>query len=223
MYKYSKMVDRIAKEGIKYAIVDVDNTITKSNVLDLFLFLQKKRLKSLYKLWAVFFCLTKVPIYLLLDFFNRELFQKAFYKNYNKYTLNDLNKGGRELFNEILKNRFIQDIHDLIFYLKDKGIEVILLSTSIEPVIKEYGKYFNIKYKCLEVFESGGRAFVDLTHLKNFKENYIKMFNKDEIISIADSKHDKKVLMYSKYAIIVNKRTKKWMDKINCLVMIRDG
>ena len=44
MYKYSKIVDKIAKEGIKYAIVDVDNTITKSNVLDLFLFLQKKRL-----------------------------------------------------------------------------------------------------------------------------------------------------------------------------------
>lgn len=222
MYKYGEMVDKLTKEGIKYAIVDVDNTITKSNVLDLFLFLQKKRLKFLYKPWIVFF-ITKVPIYLLLDLINRELFQKAFYKNYKKYTHNDLNEGGAELFNEILKNRFIQDVHDLIFYLKDCGIEVILLSTSIEPVVKEYGKYFNVKYKCLEVFESGGRAFVDLTNLKNFKENYIKIFNKDEIISIADSKHDKKVLMYSKYAIIVNKRTKKWMDKINCLVMIRDG
>jgi hypothetical protein len=49
------------------------------------------------------------------------------------------------------------------------------------------------------------------------------MFNKDEIISIADSKHDKKVLMYSKYAIIVNKRTKKWMNKINSLAFVRDG
>lgn len=216
-------IDDLIQREVNVAVFDVDNTITKSNVLDLYLYIkfQKTKVKMFYYTWFIFFAITHVPIYLVLDFFSRELFQRVFYRKYKKYSVKDINEYSVQLFNKKLKYKFIKDIHDLIFYLKSKGVKVILLSTSISPLIKQYAKYFDVEYKSLEIKDKNDKAEVDTTSLENFKFNFIKNYNPQFTISVADSKHDLPVLEYTKYSIVVANKKSNWFKNLKEPVVLR--
>ncbi len=67
-----KFIQLLTNDGVKYAIFDVDNTITKSNILELYIYSKRKKVgnSKIYKLWFIYFVILKVPIYLILDFFS---------------------------------------------------------------------------------------------------------------------------------------------------------
>lgn len=210
-------IDEAIQKGAKYVVIDVDNTITKSNILELYLFLKSRSFKTNYRyyLWLIFFAVTQVPLYIVLDFLNRDWFQRFFYRSYRKNSLKELERYSEELFETKLVLKFIEEIHDLIFYLKSKNVKVELLSTSIEPVVKQYGHYFGVPFVGLKVLEDNNRLRVDCSSNKDFKLNHIKKYNQENTIAIADSKHDLKMLNYVDYPIVVCSREKGWFKKLN--------
>jgi phosphoserine phosphatase len=210
-------VNELKRNGIEFAIFDVDNTITRSNILELYFYIKKDKfkIKALYFLWFGFFVISHIPIYLTLDFFSREKFQRTFYKNYRNTNLDEINRNAKNLFENVLKKKFIKDVHDLLFCFKNAGIKVVLLSTSIEPLMRQYGEYFDVPYECLRVFEDKNITTVDLSGLNDFKHNFIRKYDPKKTVSIADSKHDLPVLGYTSYSIIIGKSQKKWMKKID--------
>ena len=49
----NQYAEELVNKGVRYALFDIDNTITKSNILNLYLYIKSRRIKSkaLYKMW----------------------------------------------------------------------------------------------------------------------------------------------------------------------------
>jgi len=156
-----------------------------------------------------------VPVYLIIDAISREYFQKLFFFKLKEFSYEELNNYALECFNERVINLFIKETVELIDYFKSKGIKVILLTVSIDPLVKHYSTHFDVPYECLKVKSINGKAAVDFSNHKDLKYNYVKKYTPDEIITIADSKHDLPILTYSQYSIVIARKKKKWFKKIN--------
>lgn len=212
----------LIKKGVKNAIFDIDNTITKSNIVDFYLFIKSKHIRNkwCYYLWFGAFLFT-IPGYLMLDFFNRGWFAKMFVNRFSSFSKKDLEQGAKEFFEKKLKKRFIKQVHDMVFFFRDNGVNVYLLSCTIEPIVKCYGEYFEVPYRCISVLEKDDKVKVDLSNFTNFKENFVYSFDPDCTVTIADSKHDIPILKYCRFSIIVtNNRIRNWMRGLkNSIIM----
>lgn len=146
-------ISMVIEQGVKDALIDIDNTLAKARITDLYLWIKRKEFKNvlLWRMWFIYFALCWGPVYLLLDFIDRDLFQSTFYRRFNRYSLREIEDNSEELFESKYKNGFIQYTHDLIFFLKENNVNVTLLSTNITPLVKQYGKYFDVPYICLRV------------------------------------------------------------------------
>ncbi|HEY0828552.1 MAG TPA: HAD family hydrolase [Bacilli bacterium] len=209
--------DELINKGIKYALIDVDNTIAKANITHLYFFIKKKQINNriAWFLWCLQFACFWAPLYIFLDYLDRDLFQKAFYRRYQEFNKNDIEYYAEQLFQERYRNNFIPFVHDSISYLKEKGIHVTLLSTNMDVVVNHYSRYFDVPSICLKMNESNSLATVDLSGINEFKLNAAKKFDAEKTIAIADSKHDLPVLNYVAFPLVVSNKKKKWMNKIN--------
>lgn len=211
---------------IKYAIFDIDGTISRTTILTLYTYMKQKKIGNgiMYKLWLIYFAVTHIPLYLFIDSINREKFQKLFFQKLKSFSYEEVNTYAKGCFNEEIVNLFIKETVELINHFKSKGIKVILLTVSIDPLVKHYANYFDAPYECLKVKDVNGKPVVDYSNHKNLKYNYIKKFCPNEIIAIADSHHDLPILTYSNYSIIVARKKKKWTKKIkNKSIIIYKG
>jgi phosphoserine phosphatase len=208
-------IDNIIQNGATHALIDVDNTIAKANITELYLWMKRKKCKTTlhWYLWCVYFAICWGPLYMLLDFIDRDLFQRAFYRRYDQFTMQEVEGNAKELFQKKYKKKFIAHTHDLIFYLKEKNISITLLSTNMDCVVKEYADYFQVSYICLQVKEMhNGRVQVNLEPLRDFKYRAAASFCAQSTIAVADSKHDLPVLNYVKFPLIVSNKRKSWMS-----------
>jgi hypothetical protein len=117
-------VDELIEKGLKNAVIDVDNTITKSNIVQFYLFVKKNRIRS-RTVWysLIVHCIAPAPFYMALDLLSRDLFNKIFVRNkFKKYGVSQLEQYAEQFFEEKLRNQFIVFTHDLIFHLKAQGI-----------------------------------------------------------------------------------------------------
>jgi len=200
----------------KFAIFDIDGTISRTTILTFYIYAKEKKIsnKLLYKFWLMYFVITHIPLYFLIDSISREQFQKLFFLKLKEFSYEEITNYAEKCFKEKILNLFINETIDLINNFKSKGINVILLTVSIDPLVKHYGNFFNAPYECLRLKNNNGKVQVDFSNHRNLKYNYIKKFNPNEIITIADSKHDLPILEYSKYSIIIARKEKKWYKKI---------
>lgn len=250
MTDVEQFVNDIIAKGAGQAVFDVDNTIVRTNITELYIYMKLKKMKERMsgfaatdgagdakwedririKLLTRFFPVRRLlwlsgfallaPYYLLLDYFSREAFQRVFYRRYSEFSRSDIERESRQFFQEVLVHRFIPAARDLLVCLKERGVSVMLLSTNIEPVVREVAKCFDVPYVCLKLNESNGRALVDLGNLSRFKQREIERFNPETTIAIADSKHDLPVLMHARHAVVVAKRRKRWMRKLKNSVIL---
>lgn len=208
--------EKLCDTGIRHAVFDVDNTIIRTNITELYFNLRKKANPSnwTYGLELASFVLGPAPYYLWLDFRDRERFQRAFYKRYHPFPLVRLEEEAVDFFERSLKRKFISHIHDLIFYLKKRNIEITLLSTNFEPVIRPIEAYFGVPYQCLKVNDCPSGCEVDLTELQDFKGRMIRRYDPAITMAVADSKHDLPVLRHVGHPVVVGQRQKTWMSRI---------
>jgi phosphoserine phosphatase len=208
--------DGILANGVNHAVIDVDNTITKSNIAQFYLFIKRERLKSRL-LWWLFlvYCVAAAPFYFAVDRLSRDWFNLVFVqRKFGKYAYEQLENYAEKYFKEKLRKQFIVPVHDLIFYLKEKGVQVTLLSTNFDLIVKHYGAYFQVPYVCLPVVKQDSVIRIDFSQLTGFKRNYIQRLNPATTMAIGDSKYDLPMLEHVHYPIIVANKKKKWMKSI---------
>lgn len=218
-----KIFDKMISEGLSTAVIDIDNTITRSHIGLLYLHLHKTTIKNklLWHCWqSLFITFVMIPLF-LIDKCNRNLAQKLTYKLYANYDATTLKRGANDLFETHLKQRFIPEVHDLIFYLKKKNVNITLLSTNIAPIAKLYAKYFECDFYALPldvVYKTHARKhYID----SNFKQQVIKHFDSSSTLAVADSIYDMSVFKHSKFNVVVCKDIKKWMTSLNAHFIMR--
>lgn len=87
------------------AFFDVDGTIVKSNVVAAFAAYQLHRLPLLQRaLWLPFFLLN-IPLYLVLDFIDRSLFNRVFYRSYRGISVSDKEAMADYVFSNYMQPR----------------------------------------------------------------------------------------------------------------------
>lgn len=209
-------IDGILANGVNHAVIDVDNTITKSNITQFYMFIKRERLKSRLLWWLfLMYCFAAAPFYLAVDRLSRDWFNHIFVqRKFGKYTYEQLERYAERYFEEKLRKQFIVPVHDLIFYLKEKGVQVTLLSTNFDLIVKHYGTYFQVPYVCLPVVKHVSGIKIDFSQLNGFKRNYIQRLNPATTMAIGDSKYDLPMLEHVHYPIIVANKKKKWMKSI---------
>ncbi len=209
-------IDDWINKGMNTALIDLDNTLVKANITELFFQLKKTEFKRGWKwgLWLLSFALFHAPRYLILDFINREKFQRAFYKNYHAYSVELIEAEALKLFNKKKTTRIITYTDALIHYLKQRNIHIVLLSTNIEPVVRLFAREYGVDYFCLSAIPLENGCKIDLKHLHNFKLTFARQYLSNSALSVADSKHDLSILDYTDYTIVVANRERSWMRKI---------
>ena len=215
---------QLIDKGVTDAVFDIDNTITKSNIGDLYMFLRRKNAsnKTVWALWYIFFVTTYVPFYYTVDRFDRAKCQVLIFKLYRQYSASDIENGSAILFRQFLSKRFIAYVHDLVFYLKSQNVKIHLLSTNIEPIVREYGAYFSVPYSCLPLHAIIESETIDRVMLANFKGKSIKRFHPATTMAIADSLQDLPILSHVQYPIIVAKRIQPWMRAIDAKIIFNN-
>lgn len=206
----------IRDKGVNSAVIDVDNTITKSNIVQFYLFIRKREMSK--AIWPLYFSsfVVRAPYFILLDSLSRDWFNKLFVlKKFKRYSYSELDEYSRLFFEEKLKSRFIRFTHDLIFHLKKEGVRVSLLSTNFDLLIKHYARYFDVEYTCLKVIDEGNEISIDFSNLDGFKENEIRKFDPTKTLSIGDSKYDLPALKYVNYPFVVASKDSKWMKELD--------
>lgn len=208
---------RLIDSGLTDAVFDLENTVVRSSIAYVYLFMKEKQFASkwTFGVWkAASLCLLG-PWYLALDCLDRERFQKAFYRRFETFSRIEVCRWGAELAACRFPRRMIPYVHDLIFFLTARRVRVHILSTSIEPVVRPVAAYFNVTYHCLKVRDDRDNCVVDLTDLPDFKRRFMSRFDPETTMAVADSRHDLPVLSYVKYPMVVSTREKRWMKSLN--------
>jgi hypothetical protein len=87
-------IDMILKNGVNHAVIDVDNTITRSNIAQFYLFIKRRRLKSPVLWWSfLLYCSAAAPFYLSVDYLSRDWFNNLFVqRKFRKYSYDQLER-----------------------------------------------------------------------------------------------------------------------------------
>lgn len=221
MSNETQYINELISQGLDTAIFDIDGTITHSHIGNLYLHIKKKDLggKLKWKCWNVFFSLTKLPYFLMLDKIKRSLCQQRLYSLYAPYSDQTLELNAQDLFDRVLSKRFIKPTHDLVFHLKARGVKVILLTTNLDIVAQQYGDYFDVP-----IIAIPSNKLRDKSSLKSILESDLKAVNIESLLGnktlgIGDSKYDCPVFDKVDHSIIVAKRKKPWMEKYKPLMI----
>jgi phosphoserine phosphatase len=201
--------------GVTTAIFDVDNTIAKCNIVDFYLFIERKRRMGWN--WRLFFLtfVLRAPYYLVLNFISRELFARWFVnRKFQSFRYEELDMMAELFFQEELRHRLITSTCEFIAQLKARQIQVILLSTNYNLIVKRFGAYFDVPFICHKVINNGDHVIFDYWDLASFKERQIQSFPKNSI-GVGDSKFDIPVLNHVTYPFVVANKPKSWFKTLN--------
>jgi fatty acyl-CoA reductase len=126
----------LTSSSLPSAFFDVDGTLTSSNILLVFLSLQRSRLKRFrWWLWLLAL-LPKLLYYALLDMVDRTAFNIAFNRNYRGVTLQEIEawqNGPAKAFWE--RNVFPQAARE-VERMKQEGRLVVILSGGLHPFLQ---------------------------------------------------------------------------------------
>ncbi|CAM4042722.1 haloacid dehalogenase-like hydrolase [Paenibacillus alkaliterrae] len=212
----------IIPNNVDVAIFDVDNTLAKCNIVNFYLFIQKKRKNRFLWLWYFISFVVRAPYFIVLDLVSRDLFNRLFVeRKFRKFQYKELETYAELFFNEFLKHRMIASTHDLIKYLQSKNVPIVLISTNFDLIVKQFGKYFDVPYICLKILPTASGVTIDFSNLDNFKENAVKEYSANSI-GVGDSKYDIPVLNYVDYPYVVADKPQKWFKYLKKTPVLLD-
>jgi alcohol-forming fatty acyl-CoA reductase len=118
------------------AFFDVDGTLASSNVVTVFLSLQRLRLKGIrWWVWLLTF-LPKLLHYAVLDIFDRRAFNIAFSQNYRGITVQEVEawKNGPAQF--FWERKTFSEAAREVRRLKQEGFLIVVLSGGLHPLLE---------------------------------------------------------------------------------------
>lgn len=216
-----RYIDEIVRRGIHYAVFDVDGTLSYTNSVMIYhQMLKYSNQNTLSLVIKQVYLAFSLPYYLLLDCIDRDLFQRAFMKKFDQFHYEVLRKWCRKYFNEIALKRMIPKTQIFLEMCKKAGLEVHILSLSIDLVTQQYGDYYHAQTHALRTHNIRGKCSVDFSELQNFKENYVRQFPSEQLLVVADSKHDLPMLQYAIESIVVGSKQRKWMSELRRMIIM---
>ena len=209
-------VAQLAIDGVSVAIIDIDGTVSESNIGNLYFFLKKNELPTLvWAVWYLYFVCVKYPYYFLLDKRNRALAQQKIYALYSHYDQAYLNQMSERLFNERLSQRIFPEAVALIERLQASDLPIIFLSTNLDPIICQYARHFGVsQYYAIPLDKICG-IVADLHFFSRFKAEMFKEIKGScDALVVADSKSDLPILRRAKIPVIATKKVRPWMGQV---------
>jgi len=216
MSNVDSLVEKWVEEGLKHALIDVDNTLVKANITELYFLLKRNRMQRRWQwyLWCAYFAVAWAPLYMMLDALNREWFQRAFYKRYHEFSIEQIEAGAEQLYRQKCQHSLIVPTDQLIKCLRQHHISITLLSTNIDPMVRRFASHYGVDYTCLRVDNHGSCTQVNLETLRDFKYRYAASYPSSSLLAVADSKHDLPVLQQAAFAVVISNRRSSWMRRI---------
>ncbi|CAM6087220.1 unnamed protein product [Calypogeia fissa] len=142
------------REPIKAAFLDVDGTITRTNVVMAYLCIRMAELSFLKKiLWVPWFLLSCI-VYMIVDHFHRPTFNRIFYSSYKGRPTDCKAAMASLVFEKYYKPRIMAGAAEQILELKQLGYRIVLVTGALDfqiaPLAQELGADFVYAAKLVE-------------------------------------------------------------------------
>lgn len=209
-------IDNLIDNGLTCAIIDIDGTISKSNIGNLYFFIKRDEYGFIrWLLWYIYFILFRYPFFILLDRRDRAQAQQKIYALYRDYSPGRLEVMSKRLFDDLLVSRLFPQTIELIEYLQGRGISIILLSSNMEQVARQYATHLAVD-KCYAVpLEKICGDVAPANYFAQFKERKLAQIQGAEhALIIADSFHDLPILQKTRHPVVVTKKMDTWMETL---------
>ena len=126
------------------AFFDVDGTLLDANVVRHYLDLAGRDKSPISQQVTLVKILLQVPYYLLLDRFSRSHFNRVFYRNYRQMSVSDCQRWSRQYFEDTLRDRLFPAAKDCIYYHKQRGDRLVLVTGSPNFIISPLAAFLGI-------------------------------------------------------------------------------
>lgn len=198
--------DKVLHLNYEYqsAFLDVDNTLSNTNIGELLFYLKKVTLSpARYTLWKYSMKYLVMPILLLLDKVSRPLVQIYVYHLYRQYNQPTLDKYAKAYFNDFAKKQLYPDTQFIVEQLKKQPCEIVLVSTNLDCFIAQIASYYKVKYHAVNLEELNTKNFKEKwQYLKTFKQAYMVKQKNKLSLGIGDSIYDLPIFKHVQYALL---------------------
>ncbi len=204
------------------AVFDVCGTLYRSNTTFDFLEFYWKERK--HRVFLLFFRLSRTMIgrifwLILSNLYDRELFRRLAVRTLRGQIPSDVDDAARKFVKTVLPSKRISEVFILMDIYRRDGAEIVLLSASLDPVVKAIASELNIRrYFCSLLEEKdrqySGNYYEDIRGCK--KEIFLNEIGECvEFVFVTDNKEDLPLLEYSTLPYIVVRKKYKKFWKIN--------
>ena len=125
------------------AFFDVDGTLMKTNAVEHYLNLISTNINKFSYWYSLFNVIIKIPYYLLIDQISRQLCNQVFYSNYRNFYVIEFENRSSIYFQEKLKYQIFPAAQDCINQHQIRGDLVILVTGSLDFIIKPLAEFLN--------------------------------------------------------------------------------
>ncbi len=214
--------DAMVEQGARYAVFDLDGTILRSNIVMPYVYVRRRMMHPcLFWFWFVGYLVYAGIYYRWLDARSRLLFQKRFFRRYERLPYDGVCRWSARYAQTALQHRSIVPVRELLDHLKSRGVAVSILSTGITPVVEPIAAALGVSCNCIEVKNVNGRCEVSLEALEGFKERIIEAFDPACTIAVADSRHDLPILQRVRFPVVVAGKYRAWMGQVSDAIWIK--
>ncbi len=123
-------------EGKAAAFFDVDGTLVHATIVHYYVYFRRARMSPfLWRFWYPAF-LAKCGYYLVLDKFDRSLFNRVFYRSYAGLPVAQIKAQVPHCYREVIKPRCFAQVDDCVAGHRENGDRVVLVTGSIDFIIE---------------------------------------------------------------------------------------
>jgi len=199
------------------AFLDVDNTLSNTNIGELLFYIKKTTLSPFqYLLWKSFMGYLVMPFLLIVDKISRPLVQVYVYHLYRDYDQVTLTAYAKKYFNASVKRQLYPDTHFIVEQLKKQQCKIVLVSTNLDCFVAQIAHHYQVKYHAVCLDELSTKNFREkLQYLQIFKQQYMTKQKSKLSLGIGDSIYDLPIFKHVQYALL---RTNKKESQLRHLV-----
>jgi len=128
----------------KAAFYDVDGTLIRTNVVHAYAYYAMNRGSVLGTLGRSLSTLASLPLFGVMDSFNRKVFNEFFYQYYEGLSEDRLVTLAEDLFEDVLKDAIFKESKDLLDEARRSGCRNVLVSGALDFTIRPLARYLGV-------------------------------------------------------------------------------
>ncbi|MEN9800874.1 MAG: hypothetical protein RL653_4571 [Pseudomonadota bacterium] len=128
----------------KAAFYDVDGTLIRTNVVHAYAYYAMNRGSVLGTLGRTLGTAVSLPLFGVMDSFNRKVFNEFFYRYYEGLSEDRLITLAEDLFEDVLKDAIFAESKDLLDEARRSGCRNVLVSGALDFTIRPLARYLGV-------------------------------------------------------------------------------